>query len=150
MVDAKFFPILEENLFKWSAMALLLVISCSLIINLLGEVQPLDLRHISCFIPSWKTLFSLFHYYMYICPSGLHVKYGIQCSEDIGWCSRLIAFPRHRRIASENDDTTTNMIGKSLKLLGWKPEDICFYLLTPNSNKNTCNPDSQALDTFFQ
>ena len=32
-------------------MALSLVISCSLIINLLGEVESLDFRHINCFIP---------------------------------------------------------------------------------------------------
>ena len=42
----------EKNLFNnLSAMALSLVISCSLIINLLGKVEPLDFRHKSCFIP---------------------------------------------------------------------------------------------------
>ncbi|XP_020620222.1 uncharacterized protein LOC110057952 isoform X2 [Orbicella faveolata] len=37
---------------------------------------------------------------------GLNVKYGIQCSEDIDCSSRPAAFPQHRRIASENDETT--------------------------------------------
>ena len=50
-----FFLILdsEKNLFidNLSAMVLSLVISCSLIINLLGKVEPLDLRYKSCFIP---------------------------------------------------------------------------------------------------
>ncbi len=50
MVDAKFFPILEKNLFNSSAMALSFLISCPLIINLLGEFKPLDLRHMSCLI----------------------------------------------------------------------------------------------------
>ena len=45
MVDAKFFPILEKNLFNSSAMALSFLISCPSIINLLGEFEPLDLRH---------------------------------------------------------------------------------------------------------
>ena len=43
MVDAKFFPILEKNLFNSSAMALSFLISCPSIINLLGEFEPLDL-----------------------------------------------------------------------------------------------------------
>ena len=40
MVDAKFFPILEKNLFNSSAMALSFLISCPSIINLLGEFEP--------------------------------------------------------------------------------------------------------------
>ena len=44
------------------------------------------------------------------------MKYGIQCSEDIDCSSRPAAFPQHRRIASENDDTT-NIIGNSLELV---------------------------------
>ena len=50
-----------------------------------------------------------------ICPSDCNLKYGVQCSEDHDWSLRAIAFPQHRRITSENDDTSIK--GNSLHLV---------------------------------
>jgi len=54
----------------------------------------------------------------------IDLKYGVQCSEDPhDWSLRVIAFPRHRRIPSENDDTGIKGNGFQLVLKTYR----CWY-----------------------